>query len=124
MRAPNTSSDSIANSRTDCGPRIDGKEEVRLAVLCTDPLANEPDSDGHNDDWQSAVHFSFRFENVDHGLAQLWLRFGMLILSVFTSNSTWSRSHPAAARASPAWSCAKTGNVKNANKPSANIFFT
>jgi len=60
-------------------PGLTAKKQYDSPQFAPTPLANEPDSDGHSDDWQSAEKFSWRFESVGHTLAHLRLRFGMLI---------------------------------------------
>src|SRR5712675_2013341 len=60
--------------------RISREEEIRLAMVCADPLAIKPDSSGHIQDWQSIAISFFIFENVDQGLPPFRLRFGMLLL--------------------------------------------
>ncbi len=58
-------------------PRIGREEEIRIAMVRTDPLAIEPDSSGHIQDWQGIAIALFIFE-------------------------TLSGPHPAAARAAAA----------------------
>src|SRR5271170_2621422 len=43
-------------------PGLAAKKKYDSPQFAPTPLASEPDSDGHNDDWQSAEDFSKRFE--------------------------------------------------------------